>query len=104
VWNVQGIQTATGSATPGARRLHTANCLDDQMIVYGGGTNQPADTDVWVLNATNYPSLVWQRIDMANQSQGPNLRMGKVLGVYINSSKALCYVFFFFFFFFFFFC
>lgn len=47
------------------------------MIVYGGGTNQPADTDVWILNATNYPSLIWQRQNMANQSQGPNLRMGK---------------------------
>lgn len=79
VWNVQGIQTAAGSSIPGARRLHTANCLDDYMVIYGGGTNQPADTDVWILNATSYPTLTWQKIAMANQSQGPNLRMGKVL-------------------------
>ncbi|KAI8098312.1 uncharacterized protein B0P05DRAFT_567672 [Gilbertella persicaria] len=76
VWNVQGIQTPAGASAPGARRLHTANCLDDLMIVYGGGTNQPADTDVWVLNATSYPTMTWQRITMANQTQGPNSRMG----------------------------
>ncbi|KAF1807577.1 hypothetical protein FB192DRAFT_1442959 [Mucor lusitanicus] len=76
VWNVQGIQTAVGSSVPGARRLHTANCLDDYMVIYGGGTNQPADTDVWILNATMYPTLTWQKMAIANQSQGPNLRMG----------------------------
>ncbi|CAO3634844.1 unnamed protein product [Mucor fragilis] len=76
VWNVQGIQTAAGSSVPGARRLHTANCLDDYMVIYGGGTSQPADTDVWILNATMYPTLTWQRMTIANQSQGPNLRMG----------------------------
>ncbi|CEP19264.1 hypothetical protein [Parasitella parasitica] len=75
-WNVQGIRTAAGSPAPGARRLHTANCLDDYMVIYGGGTNQPADTDVWILNATSYPTLTWQKIAVANQSQGPNLRMG----------------------------
>jgi hypothetical protein len=53
------------------------------MIVYGGGTSQPQDTDVWLLNATNYPSLVWQRMNVANQSQGPNLRMGKALKIFI---------------------
>lgn len=78
VWNVQGIPTTAGASIPGARRLHTANCLDDIMIVYGGGTNQPADTDVWILNATSYPTLLWQRMNIANQSQGPNLRMGKI--------------------------
>lgn len=78
MWNVQGIQTAVGSSVPGARRLHTANCLDDYMVIYGGGTNQPADTDVWILNATMYPTLTWQKMTVANQSQGPNLRMGRV--------------------------
>lgn len=76
MWNVQGIPTTAGASTPGARRLHTANCLDDIMIIYGGGTNQPADSDVWILNATTYPTLTWQKMNMANQSQGPNLRMG----------------------------
>lgn len=46
------------------------------MIIYGGGTTQPADSDVWILNATSYPTLSWQRMDIANGSQGPNLRMG----------------------------
>ncbi|KAI8374882.1 hypothetical protein BD560DRAFT_393489 [Blakeslea trispora] len=76
IWNVQGIQTTQGAAVPGARRLHTATCLDDMMVVYGGGTNQPVDTDVWVLNATSFPNMVWQRIVMTNQTQGPNARMG----------------------------
>ncbi|GAA5802193.1 hypothetical protein HPULCUR_007654 [Helicostylum pulchrum] len=77
VWNVQGITTSAGSPAPGARRLHTSNCLDDIMIIYGGGTTQPADTDIWILNATAYPTLAWQRMNIANASQGPNLRMGK---------------------------
>lgn len=47
------------------------------MIVYGGGTNQPSDTDVWVLNATQYPQLNWERKTTQNTSLGPNLRMGK---------------------------
>ncbi|OBZ80630.1 Rab9 effector protein with kelch motifs, partial [Choanephora cucurbitarum] len=75
-WNVQGIQTTPGASVPGARRLHTATCLDNMMVVYGGGTNQPFDTDVWILNAASYPNMVWQRITMANQTQSPNSRMG----------------------------
>jgi hypothetical protein len=47
------------------------------MIVYGGGTTTPFDSDVWILNATAYPTLNWQRMTVANQSNGPNLRMGK---------------------------
>lgn len=73
---MQGLTTAQ-TVTPGARRLHTANCLDDMMIVYGGGTTTPFDSDVWILNATAYPTLNWQRMTVANQSNGPNLRMGK---------------------------
>ncbi|KAI9470816.1 MAG: hypothetical protein EXX96DRAFT_491214 [Benjaminiella poitrasii] len=76
VWNVQGIQMAAGASTPSARRLHTANCLDDYMVIYGGGTNQPADTDVWILNATAYPTMTWQKMTIANQSESPSLRMG----------------------------
>lgn len=49
------------------------------MIIYGGGTTQPADTDIWILNATAYPTLAWQRMNIANASQGPNLRMGKII-------------------------
>ncbi|KAI8973181.1 hypothetical protein BDF20DRAFT_914666 [Mycotypha africana] len=77
VWNVQGIPSVPGSSSPAARRLHTATCLDNIMVVYGGGTTQPtADTDVWILNATAYPALVWQKVSMANQNEGPNIRMG----------------------------
>ncbi|KAG2235267.1 hypothetical protein INT48_004734 [Thamnidium elegans] len=88
VWNVQGITTSAGSPTPGARRLHTSNCLDDIMIIYGGGTTQPADTDIWILNATAYPTLAWQRMNIANSSQGPNLRMGHS-SVYDDANKKI---------------
>lgn len=58
------------------------------MIVYGGGTTQPADSDVWILNATNYPTLAWERMNIANVSQGPNLRMGKAYHLFIFFSFA----------------
>ncbi|EIE80862.1 hypothetical protein RO3G_05567 [Rhizopus delemar RA 99-880] len=73
VWNVQGLSTLTA---PAARRLHTANCLDDFMIVFGGGTSQPFDSDIWILNATSYPNMFWQRMSVANQTESPNPRMG----------------------------
>lgn len=87
VWNVQGIVNA-GTEKPGARRLHTANCLDDIMVVYGGGTSQPTDTDVWVLNATSYPQLSWKRMNVQNGTQGPNLRMGHS-SVYDDVNKKI---------------
>lgn len=73
VWNVQGLSTLIA---PAARRLHTANCLDDFMIVFGGGTSQPFDSDIWILNATSYPNMFWQRMSVANQTESPNPRMG----------------------------
>lgn len=48
------------------------------MVVYGGGTSQPTDSDVWILNATSYPQLSWKRMNVQNGTQGPNLRMGKI--------------------------
>ncbi|KAI9267832.1 hypothetical protein BY458DRAFT_511507 [Sporodiniella umbellata] len=85
VWNVQGIST---TIVPGARRLHTANCLDDYMVVFGGGTSQPFDSDVWILNVTLYPQMFWQRMEMANQTNSPNPRMGHS-SVLDNVSKKL---------------
>ncbi|KAI9323257.1 hypothetical protein BX666DRAFT_1884869 [Dichotomocladium elegans] len=75
-WNLQAKVAPSASGTPGARVLHTATCLDDTMIVYGGGTTQPFDSDVWVLNATNYPLFSWARIDMNNRTESPGTRMG----------------------------
>ncbi|KAI8980409.1 hypothetical protein BDB01DRAFT_796314 [Pilobolus umbonatus] len=76
VWDVQGITIAPGTASPGARRLHTANCVNDTMIVFGGGTNQPFDSDVWVLNASAYPTFSWEKKTMNNTADAPNMRMG----------------------------
>ncbi|CEG70273.1 hypothetical protein RMATCC62417_06202 [Rhizopus microsporus] len=84
-WNVQGLTT---SITPGGRRLHTANCFDDFMIIFGGGSTQPFDSDVWVLNATAYPNLFWERKSISNAVDGPNPRMGHST-VLDNENKKL---------------
>ncbi|KAL0088268.1 hypothetical protein F4703DRAFT_1771652 [Phycomyces blakesleeanus] len=75
-WNIQITVGTVGGAAPGARRLHTANCLQNSMVVYGGGTTQPYDTDVWLLDLASYPTLTWNRVNMANSSQSPSQRMG----------------------------
>ncbi|KAI7876851.1 hypothetical protein K492DRAFT_210105 [Lichtheimia hyalospora FSU 10163] len=75
-WNLQVAVGGGSSGPPGGRVLHTANCMDDKMIVYGGGSPNPSDSDVWVLDASSYPTLTWERIQMENISQGPSSRMG----------------------------
>lgn len=70
------VGTTSGGA-PGARILHTANCMEDKMIVYGGGTTQAFDSNVWVLDASAYPKLTWQLQNMNNTDHGPGPRMGK---------------------------
>jgi hypothetical protein len=49
------------------------------MIIFGGGSTQPFDSDVWVLNATSYPNLFWERKSIANAVDGPNPRMGNTI-------------------------
>lgn len=46
------------------------------MLIYGGGTTQPIDSTLYVLNASAYPSFTWSQINTNNQSNGPGLRMG----------------------------
>ncbi|CDH49151.1 hypothetical protein RO3G_05567 [Lichtheimia corymbifera JMRC:FSU:9682] len=75
-WNLQVAVGGGSSGPPGGRVLHTANCMDDKMIVYGGGSPSPSDSDVWVLDASSYPTLTWERMQMENISQGPSARMG----------------------------
>ncbi|KAG2227205.1 hypothetical protein INT45_008449 [Circinella minor] len=76
VWSLRVPVQSVNNAVPGARRLHTANCLEDRMIIYGGGTDRPFDSDVWILDASQYPTLQWQKAPMKNLDQGPNVRMG----------------------------
>ncbi|KAI8146290.1 hypothetical protein BJV82DRAFT_601235 [Fennellomyces sp. T-0311] len=85
------MQVAVGGSAPAARRLHTATCMQDKMIVYGGGITQPSDSNVWILDVSNYPTLTWGQQDMQNKDQGPNTRMGHT-AVY-DRAKQTIYIF-----------
>ncbi|KAI8073231.1 hypothetical protein BC940DRAFT_290850 [Gongronella butleri] len=75
-WNLQVNPGSVNGAIPGPRRLHTATCLQNKMIVYGGGTTTASDSGVWILDASAYPNFTWYYQNMANQDQGPRVRMG----------------------------
>ncbi|KAL0079811.1 hypothetical protein J3Q64DRAFT_1644915 [Phycomyces blakesleeanus] len=90
-WSLQVVAGSTDGAAPGARRLHTATCLDDKMVVFGGGTTQPYDSDVWYLDASSYPTLAWNRVTVANITQGPNARMGHTASLDKTSQKIYIY-------------
>ncbi|KAI9492309.1 hypothetical protein BDB00DRAFT_829236 [Zychaea mexicana] len=90
-WNLQVTVTSSDGGPIGARRLHTANCMQDKMIVYGGGTADPFDSNVWVLDASNYPTFTWQRKEMANQDQGPSTRMGHTAVLDSTNQKIYIY-------------
>ncbi|KAF9121232.1 hypothetical protein BGW39_010751 [Mortierella sp. 14UC] len=68
------VNAGIGGSIPSARKGHTALCLDNSMIVYGGGPDGPVDDDVWVLNATTSP-WKWDR-KTTNKQQGPGPRTG----------------------------
>ncbi|KAI8084673.1 kinase-like domain-containing protein, partial [Halteromyces radiatus] len=89
-WNLQVNPGSVNGAIPGPRRLHTATCLQDRMLVYGGGTTTPSDSDVWVLDASQYPTLTWLRQSMANASQGPGARMGHT--AVLDSTRRRIYI------------
>ncbi|KAJ2963695.1 hypothetical protein NQZ79_g1314 [Umbelopsis isabellina] len=74
-WNLKYSVNSVAGASPGPRRLHTATCLNDKAIIYGGGTTQPLDNDVWILDASAWPALNWSRQD-TNKANGPSNRMG----------------------------
>ncbi|KAF9365861.1 hypothetical protein BGX34_007949 [Mortierella sp. NVP85] len=68
------VGTGIGGSVPSARRGHTAICLDNTMIVYGGGPEGPLDDDVWIMNASQ-PKWVWDRMT-TNKAMGPGARTG----------------------------
>ncbi|KAI7885355.1 kinase-like protein [Lichtheimia hyalospora FSU 10163] len=90
-WNLQVQVQSSSNAVPGARRLHTANCLDDRMIIFGGGTDRAFDTGVWILDASQYPQLQWRQAPMTNLSSGPNARMGHT--AVLDEAKQKIYIF-----------
>ncbi|KAF9925042.1 F-box only protein 42 [Linnemannia zychae] len=75
VWDLNLVvgPGAEGSV-PSARKGHSAVCLNNTMIVYGGGADRPADDDVWVLDASVTP-WVWNRM-ATNKQAGPGPRTG----------------------------
>ena len=91
VWSLRVPVQNVNNAVPGARRLHTANCLDDKMIIYGGGTDRPFDSDVWILDASQFPTLKWEKAPMKNLGQGPNVRMGHTS--VLDQNKQKIYIF-----------
>jgi hypothetical protein len=90
VWNVSPQVTAT-SGMPGARVWHTGVCLDDKMIVFGGGnyaagTVAPVDNDIWVLQAIGMgESFEWRRPEIKGKADGPTARMGHSAVLYENN-------------------
>jgi hypothetical protein len=47
------------------------------MLVFGGGSNgQAIDSDVWILNASSFPQLLWNRATTTNLTFSPKQRMG----------------------------
>ncbi|KAF9427435.1 hypothetical protein BGZ94_004923 [Podila epigama] len=71
VWRLSIPMSGT---TPSARKGHTAVCMNNTMIVYGGGTDGPLDDDVWVLDAST-SSWTWRRVT-TNKQMGPGSRTG----------------------------
>ncbi|KAG0233129.1 hypothetical protein BGW42_007717 [Actinomortierella wolfii] len=77
VWTLSiPVSSGIGGSVPSPRKGHTAVCLNNTMIVYGGqgGTGSPVDNDVWVLDASK-PQWVWNRMD-TNKQAGPGQRSG----------------------------
>ncbi|KAG0060875.1 hypothetical protein BGZ89_011903 [Linnemannia elongata] len=75
VWRLAvPVSAGSGGSVPSARKGHTAVCLNNTMIVYGGGPDGPVDDDVWVLDASS-TQWKWDRMT-TNKQQGPGPRTG----------------------------
>ncbi|KAF9174486.1 hypothetical protein BGX21_007365 [Mortierella sp. AD011] len=68
------VNAGSGGGVPSARKGHTSVCLNNTMVVYGGGTDGPLDDDVWVLDASA-SQWVWNRVT-TNKQLGPGARTG----------------------------
>ncbi|KAF9166166.1 hypothetical protein DFQ26_008572 [Actinomortierella ambigua] len=77
VWTLSiPVSPGVGGSLPSPRKGHTAVCLNNTMIVYGGqgGTGSPVDNDIWVLDASK-SQWVWNRMS-TNKQAGPGQRSG----------------------------
>ncbi|KAG0017428.1 F-box only protein 42 [Podila clonocystis] len=86
VWTLKvPVNPGTGGSIPSVRKGHTAVCLNNTMIVYGGGVDGPLDDDVWQLDASRTP-WQWNRIP-TNKAMGPGPRTGH--SALINGTNML---------------
>ncbi|KAJ1974999.1 hypothetical protein H4R34_004506 [Dimargaris verticillata] len=83
-WDANPSVKSKGSS-PSPRAMHTAVCLKDKMVVFGGTNSykstRPTDSTVWILTADiggNSPVYTWSQapISDANRSEGPSARLG----------------------------
>ncbi|KAF9434174.1 F-box only protein 42, partial [Entomortierella beljakovae] len=66
------VTAGNGGGVPSVRKGHSAVCLNNTMVIFGGGVDRPQDDDIWVLDASQW---VWNRID-TNKQLGPGSRTG----------------------------
>ncbi|KAJ1913770.1 hypothetical protein H4219_005070 [Mycoemilia scoparia] len=83
LYNPSVNSSSSGDGKPSARVLHTAVCLDDKVIVFGGApstSENPTDSSVWVLSVANPQkvSFTWSKapIDESSRASGPSSRSG----------------------------
>ncbi|KAJ2119441.1 hypothetical protein GGH17_005605, partial [Coemansia sp. RSA 788] len=72
---------------PAERLLHSAVCTDDTMYVFGGVhsiKDDPSDSTVWMLKASNDSGFVWSKAPISGSSQGsgPTARAGHSAAIY----------------------
>ncbi|KAF9291952.1 Negative regulator of mitotic exit [Mortierella alpina] len=79
------VSPGLGGSVPSIRKGHSATCLNNTMIVFGGGADGPVDDDVWVLDASTTP-WVWNRMT-TNKQVGPGPRTGH--SALLNSTSVL---------------
>ncbi|KAF9986228.1 F-box only protein 42 [Mortierella antarctica] len=79
------VSPGIGGSVPSIRKGHSATCLNNTMIVFGGGADGPVDDDVWVLDASSSP-WVWNRMT-TNKQLGPGPRTGH--SALLNSTSVL---------------
>ncbi|KAF9964259.1 Negative regulator of mitotic exit [Mortierella alpina] len=79
------VNPGIGGSIPSIRKGHSATCLNNTMIVFGGGAAGPSDDDVWVLDASSSP-WVWNRMT-TNKQVGPGPRTGH--SALLNSTNVL---------------
>ncbi|KAJ2268421.1 hypothetical protein EV176_004955 [Coemansia sp. RSA 451] len=72
---------------PAERLLHSAVCTGDTMYVFGGVhsiKDDPSDSTVWMLKASNDSGFVWSKAPISGSSQGsgPTARAGHSAAIY----------------------